>query len=416
MPTWTQKQIAALSGLDKDIYNALVKEQGYRPADALNAVRGIQQGVASDAAQGKQEALGGAGAGNVPDKTPDKPATLLTPPETTAKTPTYQKNVYLSGGMVETRQYYSDGTFDTIEQFKDMTAADAALAMFKNLGLGDAFTSSLMATIEGVYTKSVKPTEGEVLNAIYNSDAYKTRFKANETIKARMASGKGLAGDKLLTPAEYIELEKTYREYMTNVGLPTNFYDQPEDFSNFIANGVSPAEVKSRIDLAGEALNKADVNIVNALRDYYGLSREDLVAYLVDPNKATNLFDQRNTYTNLAKAYGAAEVGGAARRQGFTSGDVLSDRLLSEEIVQQGKTAEAEKAFQTAATMQPDLQRLGQLYNEYTDAQDLVREQLALEGGVAAGQKRRKLASKERAMFSQQSAVGKASLSKQASL
>lgn len=38
MATWTEKQIAALSGASLDLYNKLTKKQGIRPADALNQV------------------------------------------------------------------------------------------------------------------------------------------------------------------------------------------------------------------------------------------------------------------------------------------------------------------------------------------------------------------------------------------
>ena len=317
-----------------------------------------------------------------------------------------------TGGVVQQVQIWSDGSETIIDEYKDQSAREAAMQMFENLGLGDEFLNSMMASIDAVYANSVAPTDSEVLNAIYNSDAYKKRFKANEVIKQRIASGKGLPGDKLLSPAEYIGLEKTYREYMQSAGLPTGFYDTPEDFTNFISNSIAPTEVKARVDIAADALQKADANTVNALKQYYGLSQGDLVAYLLDPQKATTLFDTRNTITNLEKAYTSAQVGGAATRQGFTAGS----QALSEEIVQQGRQDQAEAAFRAAALQEKDYARLGGLQGVKTGGEELVRESLALEGGTAVAKKKKTLESRERAQFSQKGAVGQTSLRKNVSL
>ena len=50
------------------------------------------------------------------------------------------------------------------------------------------------------------------------------------------------------------------------------------------------------------------------------------------------------------------------------------------------------------------------LYGETGDAQDLAREELALSGGTDVTAKKKRLASKERAIFSQKSAIDTTSL------
>ena len=319
-----------------------------------------------------------------------------------------QKTVRKTGGVVEVYQTMSDGTQGSlIESYKDFGAKDSVMKMFENTGLGQAYIDSLMTTIDKVYEENILPTEAQVLNSIYNSEAYKTRFAANEVIKKRMADGKGRPGDRLLSPYEYIQTEKAYSEILKEAGMSPGFYDQQEDFAGFIAAGVSTAELTDRVNIAKNALNNADENIKTALKDYYGLTNNDLTAYLLDKDRAMDLINSRFKYTTeeAKKMYTAAEIGGAASRAGQ-----MSDKAFAEEIYAAGKAGQAETAFQTAATQQKDYQRLMGLYGETTGTQDLAREELALAGGTDVTMKKKKLASQERAKFQQRSAIDTSSL------
>lgn len=319
-----------------------------------------------------------------------------------------QKTVRKTGGVVEVYETMSDGTQGALlSSYTDFGARDSVMKMFENTGLGQAYITSLMDTVDQVYKDNIAPTEAQVLNSIYNSEAYKTRFAANEAIKKRMADGKGRPGDRLLTPYEYIQTEKAYEEILREAGLPTGFYDQQEDFTNFIAMGVSAAELTDRVNIAKNALNNADEGIKTALKDYYGLTNEDLTAYLLDKDRAMNLIDSRFKYTTeeAKKMYTAAEIGGAALRAGQ-----MSDKAFAEEIYKAGKAGQAESAFQTAAVQQRDYRRLMGLYGETAGEQDIAREELALAGGTDVTIKKKKLASKERALFQQKSAIDTTSL------
>jgi len=316
-----------------------------------------------------------------------------------------------TGGIVQVVSLFSDGSEQVIDEYKDYSARDAVMKMFENTGLGQSFLDSLMKSIDQVYADNIAPTDAQILNSIYNSDAYKQRFAANEIIRKRMADGTDARpGDRLLTPAEYVKTEAAYRELMSEAGLPPGFYDQPEDFTKFIAElGTSVAEVSERINVAKRALQNADQNIKDSLKQYYGWTDNDLVAYLLDPERAFQAVNSRFTYTTeaLKERYGVAEVGGAATRAGMTGG---VSETFAKEIFKAGKADLAERAFQQSAREQKDYQRLMGLYGEQAGTEDLAREALALAGGADIGIKTKKLASKERAKFQQRSAIDKASL------
>lgn len=323
------------------------------------------------------------------------------------------RTVRKTGGLVEVVQVMSDGTTGAVlESYKDFGAKESVVRMFQNTGLGETFINQLTGVIDQIYEENIMPTEEQVMNVIYNSDAYKTRFAANEIIKKRMNEGKGRPGDRLLTPAEYVKTEEAYREIMSAADMPTGFYDQPEDFTKFIAElGTSVAEVSERIGIAKQALQNADENIKTALKQYYGWSDNDMVAYLLDPERAFQAVNSRFAFSTeqLKERYAAAEVGGAALRAGITGG---ATEELSKEIVKAGKQDLAERAFQQTAREQADYQRLMGLYGEQAGVEDLTRETLALTGGAEIGIKTKKLASKERAKFQTQSALDKTSLAR----
>lgn len=319
-----------------------------------------------------------------------------------------QKTIRKTGGKVEVVQIMSDGTTgNVIDSYTDMGAKDSVLKMFENTGLGQAFITSLSDTIDKVYEENIAPTDAQVLNSIYSSDAYKQRFAANEAIRKRMADGKGRPGDRMLTPYEYIQTENSYKEILQEAGLPTGFYDTQEDFTKFIENGISTAELTDRVNIAKKALTNADQQIVKSLQDYYGLSTGDLTAYLLDKEKAFNVIDSRFKYTTeeAKKMYTTAEIGGAALRAGG-----MADRQFAEEIYGAGKAGQAESAFQSAAAQQKDYQRLLQLSGETGTQQDLAREELALAGGTDVTMRKKRLASAERAKFQQKSAIEATSL------
>lgn len=317
------------------------------------------------------------------------------------------------GGMVDSIQVYSDGSEKVIDTYKDLSASDSVVQMFSNAGLDASFSTALNAVIDKVYLDNIAPTDAQILSSVYASDAYKTRFAANEVIRKRLADGKGLPGDRLLTPKEYITAEAGYKEILQEAGLPAEFYDSPDDLNNIIASSVSVSEFTSRVNVARDALQNADQNVVNALKDYYGLDRSQLTAYLLDPEKAMSTVinaklkynTPEETVTRAKEMYTAAQVGGAALRAGQTA-----TAGFAEEITKAGKAGQAEEAFQTASGQAQDYRRLLSLAGETANNEDLVREQLSLSGGAGVAEKRKRLASAERARFAQKSAVDTTSL------
>ena len=231
-------------------------------------------------------------------------------------------------------------------------------------------------------------TEATISITLQETPEYKTRFKANDDrIK------KGL---KVLSAAEYLNVEDSYRQVLRAYGLKQ--FDTDAYVSQFIANDMSPTELSNRVQTAVQRVQNADPGVSQTLRDYYGIGQADLVGYVLDP--AANM-------ERINRQVSAAEIGNAARVQGLNAGVAVSEQLASQGITQ----AEAQKGYSTIADILPTAEKLSGIYGTQLPGYDMsAAEQETFNGLASAQRKRKRLSSAEIASFSGTSGVGKTSL------
>jgi hypothetical protein len=171
------------------------------------------------------------------------------------------------------------------------------------------------------------------LIAVRGTEAYKTRFKANEF---RIANG--------YTPKsedEIIGLENAFKTTLRANSLPQGFYDKQEDFNNFIGRDVSPDELNARISQGYNAVMQAEPGTKAELKQLYGLSDGDIAAFFIDPTR----FNQ----SDAIKKAQAAQVASEARRQaGFTLDVATAEGLATEGITR----GQAQQGFQKIGATQ----------------------------------------------------------------
>ena len=248
---------------------------------------------------------------------------------------------------------------------------DAYLAMtnlFTSFGLG-SLSDKIFDYVKNGYSSDT------IFLLLQDTAEYKKRFAANEQRKK--------AGLPVLPPDQYLAIESSYRQIMQTAGLPKGFYDQASDFTNWIAKDVSPSEIQSRVDLATQATVLSNPSYRQALNQM-GISDKDLTAYFLNQNKALPL---------LQKAAATAAVGAGAIAKGLTF-----DKQYAEILATQGVTGEqAREGYSQIAQELPELQKLGSIYGGgYTQRE---AEKATFEGLAGPTNKRRRLASQERAQF-----------------
>jgi hypothetical protein len=174
-----------------------------------------------------------------------------------------------------------------------------ALTLIKSQ-LRDWGLDALSGDIEGYLVGGDSPTVA--MAKLRDTQAYKTRFKANELRKQ-----KGLAA---LSEAEILGNEMQYRQVMRSYGLPEGFYDSYEDFTNFLANDVSPQEMRDRVTLAAERFIFAPQEDKDQFTRF-GLTPGQAIATILDPDRAEPLIRQTVTAIGLAaeaaRAFGDSE-------------------------------------------------------------------------------------------------------------
>ena len=233
-----------------------------------------------------------------------------------------------------------------------------------------------------------------ILLKLQETPEYKTRFSGNEArIKAGLAP---------IDPQTYLGLENSYRSVLRNAGVPEGFYDNPDDFSNFIANDVAPTELKERTDIAELSLNDADPYFTNSLQSMYGISKGDMIAYVLDPKRALPFINKRVQ---------AAQIGAEASRQGINLGVQPLETLAGLGVTQQ----QAQQGFEQVSQILPEAQRLSQISSMTKtpfNAEQVTTAVLGGEGSAAYKKSLQDLSKEEQARFAGQAGVGRGSLSR----
>jgi hypothetical protein len=262
----------------------------------------------------------------------------------------------------------------------DRDAAVALNQLFRSYGL-ESLAPKIMDFIKQGYSADT------VSVLLVSTSEYKKRFVAND---ARIK-----AGLPALSPAEYLSVESSYREVMSTAGVPKGFYDQPSDFEKWIADDVSPTEIKGRVDAATQFINSADPGSLAQMKKFY--TTGDLVAYALDQKRAAPL---------VGKQFEAAKIAGAAADQGLQVGKDLSESLAGNGVSQ----AQARQGFGVVAQEKDNANKLASIGGEtgFTVA-DLASEIFLDDASIA--DRRQKLASQERGRFGGSSGIGSSSLS-----
>lgn len=249
------------------------------------------------------------------------------------------------------------------------------------IGLG-----SLVDPLRGFIEQDIPPSEFAI--KLRDTEAYQKRFIANQ---ARIS--KGL---RALTPGEYIKNEDGYRQALRAYGLSQ--FDNDQYVTQFIENDVSPTELSNRLSLAVQRVQNADPAIARTLRDYYGITQQDLVGYVLDP---------KQQLPALERKVATAEIGAAARIQGLEPGAQVAGTLAAQGVTQ----AEAQKGYAKIASILPTAEKLSQIYGATMEGYDLTQAEQETFNQLASAQRRReRLSEREIAAFSGQSGLGRTSL------
>jgi len=273
------------------------------------------------------------------------------------------------------------------------SAYNLLYAEFKKYGLGTLVSDIKNYLIDSTFD----PSEFSI--QLQNTKAYQDRFSAN---KDRI--DKGLSA---LNPATYIALEDQYQNIMRNYGLPASYYAKDSmgtqsGFNKLIGSDVSSIELEDRIMTAQQRVINSNPEVLASLKQFYpDITNGDILAYTLDPTNALN---------QIKRKVSAAEIGGAALKQGLETGVARAEQLASYGITKQ-------MAEQGYGTIGGGLQRGSELSSIYGqpayDQKTAEQEVFNLAGGTEAARERRKLTGLEKATFGGTTGMSSSALSRE---
>lgn len=238
------------------------------------------------------------------------------------------------------------------------------------------------------YDTSINPATGQAWNS-----AYTTRFAGNA---ARIKNGLNA-----LSESQYIATEDAYAQTLKAYGLgnmvSTDRTANEAKFATYIANDVSSTEFANRIKTASDNVINADPVTMQTFKQYYGgLTTSDIVSYFLAPDE---------TLPILQNKVAAAQVGTAAAEQGLNV-DATRAGQLATQLGGLGSLGNIAGAYQNVAAVLPAGQKLSSIYQAAGINYDqTTAENEFVTQNADAAQKRKQLASLERAAFGGDSGV-----------
>ena len=283
-------------------------------------------------------------------------------------------------------------------------ARDYLRELFGTFGFSAEDVNQLMSELEPWITQGYADGDGEALMMKFRgTTTYQQRFAGMAELK-----GRGQA----ISESEYIQLESSYRNVMQNYGLPTTFYDKPEDYARLIGAGLSVREVEQRVIAAKQALNPL---VAQELQEYYGVSAGTGMAYLLGLTNAEGVaLESARTQEQIRTGARAAQIGAAAERAGFSMDKTYAERLGGTSVgttvdpFQMGTLAQLEGTFDQARRIADRETTLAAIDTEAYDQRDALAASFGDEQAKLASERRGK---RERSRFAGSSGVAGSSLS-----
>jgi hypothetical protein len=340
--------------------------------------------------------------------TPKAAAEEKAPEDTTTKVPAGGDNPVLPTSGLTTEEvqnllksYTSDvlNKMSKEEKTAERLSAYNILRMeFDQYGLG-----SLVTDIRDLLINDTPTSEFGL--RLRGTDAYKTRFKANE---ARIA-----AGLSALSPAEYVALEDQYQNVMRNYGLPASYYTKDTTgkqvgFEKFIAGDVSATELEDRISTAQKRVINANPEVSSALKAFYpDIQNGDILAYVLDPSQGLE---------NIKRKVTAAEIGGAAMTPKNAAGQQILTTSEARAMQLAGYGVDKAQATQGYSAIASGLLRgseLAAIYGQGPYTQTTAEEEVfKLSGQTEAEKQRKKITGLEKAAFGGQTGLTSGALAR----
>jgi hypothetical protein len=257
----------------------------YQPAWNPDSVVHTAKGDVVVDSSGKAEDGSTPVAGATPVNTPVVPATPLTSVPTVTPTNAYAGNPPILGkdGFYYTQNANGDWVKGPQGQdTRNMSAMDDINSIFGGVGL-----AGLAAKAYGQWKQGIPMSE--IMDGIQKSPEYAQRFPG---MAALVKTG------NRISESQYIAKEDADRSLMRQY-LPAGTYDDTQSLGKLIGSNVSTTELQTRLQAAHDSVLSTDPTVVQALKDNYGLTQNDIAYWWLNPDKSLADIQRISNSSNL---------------------------------------------------------------------------------------------------------------------
>ena len=259
--------------------------------------------------------------------------------------------------------------------------------------------TGIASVLESIRDEYPEATSEDLLTLLQFDDRYNAKFNARFAANANRMK----AGMPVLLPKDYLKLEQGYIKIFNAYNLPT--FKTQAYYDKLISADLELDEVTERVQLGYDRVLN-DKPVQTAFNKFFSaLGFSDIVAGMLDPE---------NQLPALERKVKAAEIGGAALRQGFDdiSQTATSMTVGADVLAGQGLTkAQAEAGYKTIAQQLPQAEKFSSIYKTQAESYGrLEAEKEQLQGLASEERKKKRLIALETAQFGSGTGVNKRSL------
>ena len=316
---------------------------------------------------------------------------------------------------------YSDGTFTTTgTPTKPLTADDIATAVASAMAKITAQqTATAKLTNQSNVTTALEDfkanlklagldTLADTIDSYIKDDLSAAQIKINlvgtKAYKDRFPGMEALSkAGRAVNEATYISMERGMTTILKAYGLDDKIFGTTEKLGTVIANQVSVAEYEQRVSMAADKVKK-NTDVLAALNEYYGVTTEGAISYLLDPKLGMDI---------VKKQIRASEIGAAAEMYKFDL-----DKAAAESYINVSGTADLnslKESFGKARILAETQTRLATIEGDrsYNELQAVATTLGNDQQRMLESQRR---ALREQARFAGQSGISSGSLRKESSI
>jgi len=249
------------------------------------------------------------------------------------------------------------------ERNRQMETFNELQTYLVGIGLGNLISFDAGGNPSGFLWDMVKrgvTSAAQLELALYDQPDFQARFPVIGEQRAAAATG---AATQVMSPAEVLAYERQVAQTFRTAGLPTTFFDTPDELQTYISRGLSAEDVEDRISQAFNFVSAAPFEVRDKFDEFYGVGQGDiaLATYILDPEKSL---------IELERSGRTAYAAGMGERY-----NIQLDREAAARVADQPLTA---------AGISQGLQEIGARAPLFTESVGEAVDLTAAETGVAA--------------------------------